>query len=370
MTANLDMALEEIREFGGGSAPALMRELEDLVMAAREGAERVHKIVRGLKTFSQNEEERRVVLELGPVLELSINMVFNEIRHRARLVKDFGLTPPVEADGARLAQVFVNLLVNAAQALPRNDLRNNEIHVATSTDAAGRAVIEIRDTGPGIPRAVIERIFDPFYTTKPVGIGTGLGLSICHNIVSALGGDISVKSEEGRGASFRVVLPAASHREQALEIVTARREHTPQPSADSLPSGGAEASLGAPASAPRRALVLIVDDEPAVGLMLARALREHDVTIVVGAKEALELITSGRDFDVILSDLMMPRMSGMDFHAELLQRFPTLVERMVFVTGGAFSAAARAFLLRIPNQRIEKPLDVKRLRTLVRNLVN
>lgn len=144
------------------------------------------------------------------MLELSINMAFDEIRHRARLVKDYGDAPPVEADDARLGQVFLNLLVNAAQALSDGGAGAHEIRVVTSTDAEGKAVVEVRDTGPGIAPEALERIFDPFFTTRPVGVGTGLGLSICHNIVTGMGGEITVASRPGHGTTFRVVLPAAS----------------------------------------------------------------------------------------------------------------------------------------------------------------
>jgi PAS domain S-box-containing protein len=197
VTANLDMVLEEVRALSGGSSSGRMAELEEMLLQARQGAERVRKIVRGLKTFARDEAERRAVIAVAPVLELAINMAFNEIRHRARLVRKFGETPLIEADDARLGQVFVNLLVNAAQALPEGRSEANEICIVACTDHLGRAVVEFRDSGPGIPASVIERIFDPFFTTKPVGVGTGLGLSICKNIVNGMGGEISVESEEG-----------------------------------------------------------------------------------------------------------------------------------------------------------------------------
>jgi PAS domain S-box-containing protein len=340
--ANLSSMLEAL-----GAAPhsQLISEVTELAIEAREGAERIRKIVRGLKTFSRAEEERRSVIEVQPLLELAINMTFNEIRHRGRLVKDYGKVPPIEADEARLGQVFINLLINAAQALPEGDATANEIHVATSTDATGRAVIEVRDSGTGIPATAIDRIFDPFFTTKPVGIGTGLGLSICHNIVTSLGGEISVQSEEGRGTAFRIVLPAAATVQN--EVSTAA-ERAPK---------GAFAS------------VLVVDDERSIGGALGRMLRGHDVTIVTSAKDALEIIHGGKHFDVILSDLMMPEMSGMEFYDELTRRAPQLVDRVVFISGGAFTPTANAFFDRVPNVRIEKPFDPQSIRALVQRFV-
>jgi PAS domain S-box-containing protein len=348
--ANLDMLIEEIRTSGGRALPARMTEWMEMALEARQGAERIRKIVRGLKTFSRGEEERRTIIEVRPVLELSISMAFNEIRHRARLVKDYGQTPLVEADDARLGQVFINLLVNAAQALPEGDTEANEIRIATSTDASGHAVIEVRDTGPGIPASVIGRVFDPFFTTKPIGIGTGLGLSICHNIVTSMGGEITVRSQEGEGAVFRVVLPPA----QGGRVVV--QPPAPVTTDDEGPA--------------HRASILIVDDERALGEAIRHMLRDHEVTVVTTAKEALELLISERPFDLVLSDLMMPEMSGMDLYEELRRRGSRAATRMVFMTGGAFTTAAQKFLDGVPNERLEKPFGVTTLRHLIRKLMS
>jgi PAS domain S-box-containing protein len=351
VTANLDIVIEELRVMGGGSPTGRLRELEGLAVEARGGADRIRKIVRGLMTFSRGEEERREVVDVKPVLDLAIAAAFNEIRHRARMTKDYGEIPLVLADDARLTQVFINLLVNAAQAIGSGNPEANEIRVSTSTDAAGRAVIEVRDTGPGIPAAIMDRLFDPFFTTKPVGLGTGLGLSICHNIVTGMGGEITATNHEGHGTTFRVVLPASL-----------RPPEMQQPG--SLPKavkGGAVAA--------RRGTVLIVDDEPAVGIVLGRVLRDHDVTVVTKAADALDLLLSGKHFDVILSDLMMPEMSGIDLYDELTRRFPDAAQRVVFISGGACTPAASAFLERVTNERMEKPFDTKNIRSLVQRFV-
>jgi PAS domain S-box-containing protein len=347
ITANIDTVLEEIRLLSGGSASGRLKDIEENLVEARTGATRVARIVRGLKTFSRIEEERRGVVDLVSVLELSINMAFNEIRHRAHLVKDFGKVPLVDADDARLGQVFINLLVNAAQAFPEGSTDANEIRIVTSTDAKGCAVTEVRDTGPGMAPALLAHIFDPFFTTKPVGIGTGLGLAICHNIVTGMGGEISVESELGRGTTFRVVLPA---------------------------SGGVvplapKAVKASAAMALRPATVLVVDDEPAVGLAVRRVLKGHEVAVFTTAQEALDVLATGKEFDVILSDLMMPKMSGIEFHAVLARLHPKMASRVVFVTGGAFTAEANAFLDRVTNERMEKPFDLLQLREMVQKFV-
>ena len=340
--SNLDVAIEDIGAMTARPTAARLGELGGMLREARGGAERVRKVVRALKTFSRSEEERRTVVNLRSVLELATSMTANEVRHRARLVEDFGAVPLVDADAARLGQVFINLLVNAAQALPDGRRAANAIRITTSTDAAGRAVVEIADTGCGIPSTVLARIFDPFFTTKPVGIGTGLGLSISRNIVNGMGGEITVDSEEGHGTTFRVILPPA-----ATQAITTGRIDSVHP------------------AAPEGAQVLVVDDEVALGTAFARVLRGHHVTVLTRARDALELLATGRMFDVIFSDLMMPEMSGMDIYDEAACRFPEAAQRMVFVTGGAFTADSIAFLARVPNERLEKPFEPETVRSLV-----
>ena len=204
---NLSALAEELRPLVEAAAPRRARALLDLVDDARTGAERVRKIVRDLKTFARAGEDHRAPMAIESAVEVAVNMTSGELRNRARLVKSYGRTPRVVADEARLGQVFINLLVNAAHAIPEGTAADNEIGITTSTDAEGRAVVEIRDTGVGIPAHLRARIFDPFFTTKEIGEGTGLGLSISHEIIAALGGLIEVTSELGKGTTFRVMLP-------------------------------------------------------------------------------------------------------------------------------------------------------------------
>jgi PAS domain S-box-containing protein len=204
---NLDLIAEALRASPPGSVPEHGGGVQEMIRESREGAERVKSIVANLKTFSRAGEDRRVSLDPQRVFDLAANIASTQIRYRARLVKDYGAVPNVSADEARLGQVFVNLLINAAQAIPEGQVDRHEIRMSTRTDAAGRVVMEVRDTGGGIPADALGHIFDPFFTTKPVGSGAGLGLSVCHGIVTELGGEISAESELGKGALFRVVLP-------------------------------------------------------------------------------------------------------------------------------------------------------------------
>jgi two-component system NtrC family sensor kinase len=187
----------------GGSLEGLRAAVDML----GQGAERVRKIVDDLRTFSRADDV------LGPVdvhraLEFSLDMTTAELTGRARIVREFGPLPLVVANEGRLGQLFINLVVNAAQSIPRGNAGENEILVATRTDPRGRAIIEVSDTGSGVPDAILDRIFDPFFTTK--NVGTGLGLPICHGIVKAIGGEIQVERRTPRGTTFRVLLPPAS----------------------------------------------------------------------------------------------------------------------------------------------------------------
>jgi len=210
VTGNLEVVADAL-DRGDADSPGPARdELRAALEEAREGAERVRKIVHGLRAFSRPERDERAPLPVQDVLEAAIRLTANEIRHRAELVREIGPTPLVAADDGRLSQVFMNLLVNASHAIPEGAADSNRITVRTRTDEQGRAVVEVEDTGRGMAPEVKAHAFDPFFTTRAVGAGSGLGLSICHGIVTGLGGEIAIESTEGRGCLIRVVLPPAA----------------------------------------------------------------------------------------------------------------------------------------------------------------
>jgi len=186
----------------------LKTDLADLLQETGDGIARVRRIVQDLKDFSQAEQGAWEPADLHTGLESTLNLANNEIGHKAKVVREYGDLPLIRCLPAQLNQVFMNLLVNAAQAIEGQGV----IHVRTGV--AGEEVwVEIADTGTGIPAALLTRIFDPFFTTRPVGKGAGLGLSICYGIVRAHGGRIEVRSEEGLGATFRVLLPIGAETE-------------------------------------------------------------------------------------------------------------------------------------------------------------
>ncbi|MBA3392739.1 MAG: PAS domain S-box protein [Deltaproteobacteria bacterium] len=355
---NLAFLAEELPE--SAVSPALRVALNDAV----EGATRVQRIVAGLKTFSRADHEQRASIDVQRALELALRMTSNELRHRCTVTTKLGPVPHVLGDESRLGQVFINLLVNAAHAIPDGRADDHQIHVSTHTDDAGRAVIEIHDDGCGMAPDVVKRIFDPFFTTKDVGEGTGLGLAIGLGIVKALGGEILVDSTPGVGSTFTVTLPPMT---PGSEIVSARAP-SPAPVLPDLPDSP-ETSVTA-RLVPRSSQVLLIDDDDRLRTSLARMLRkEHTITLASSAREALAHLDAGETFDVIVSDLMMPEMTGMELHAALHRRDPELAARMVFMTGGAFTEDAQLFIDQIPHRWLQKPFEVAEIRQLVRRVL-
>lgn len=345
---NLKLSREEL---DGELNPERLELLKLQLEEASHGARRMRDILKDLRTFARGEESRDADVDVNEVLVSCVSMCWNEIRHRARLEKKLGQVPKVRIDPSRLGQVFLNLLINAAQAVDEGRAADNQITVATREDD-GFVVIAVRDTGRGIAAEDMPRIFDPFFTTKAPQEGSGLGLSICQNIVTRAGGRIDVESVRGEGTTFTVRLPA-------LQTPSAL---TPKP-----PSGRPKAR--AP-SGPAK--VLVIDDEELVGRSIRRALRRHDVQVVTTGRDAIRLLTAqpAPDIDIVFCDLMMPELSGMDVFEAVERANPTMAERFVFMTGGAFTPRARRFLETTRNECLEKPFDLSEVRELTQRALS
>ncbi len=325
---NLELALEDLQDVRAG-VPGALDAVERCLRDALDGARRMRDVLGAMEELARGDSAERHVVSIATCLDLALRLAGNEIAQRGRLVRDERARPLVEGQEGRLVQVFSNLLLNAAQALPERSAEG-EVHILVEQTAT-HAVIEIGDTGAGIPADVMVRIFEPFFTTKPVGVGTGLGLPIAHGIVRQHGGDITVRSKPGEGATFRVELPLAT-------AAAAAAPPPPRPEVE------------------RRLRVLLVDDDPLV-LRLFGALigEDHDVVLAASGREALARIDVDPP-DVIVTDLMMPEMTGVELHAAVKERDAALAARMLFVTGGAFTPSAQAFVTAMADRVLFKPV--------------
>lgn len=337
---NLEFAEEEIAALAGPSPSHRMKELSEVLGEAREGANRIRLIVKGLRALAR-EDVALYGVDVRAVVESALSMCAHELRNRTAIRVEISDVPLALADESRLVQVLVNLIMNAAQAFDSADPERNQVTVTASCQIDGRIQIAVSDNGPGIPAELQRRIFDPFFSTKPASHGTGLGLSVSRNIMETLGGDLVHKSEPGGGAEFRVLVPAAA--------TSAAPEAEPE--AESGPSGR----------------VFVIDDQPGVLNTIRRILaRAHHVTTFSDPRAALEALRSGAVVDVILCDVAMPHLSGPDLFRAVIERRPELNSRFVFVTGGAVEAEARKFLNECSNERIDKPFSAADILRTVR----
>lgn len=325
----------------------LFRRFEDILKKlaeAERGGHRISKMLAELRTFAHPQMHDEHPVDLRRVLSWAGEVVAHEIRSRAALAMELDQLPLVNGDESRLGQVFVNLLLNAAQAITPGHVRDNEVRVVACTAPDGRAMVEVRDTGCGISPDHMGRVFDPFFSTKPVGTGTGLGLAICHGVIKSLGGDITVESQPGRGSVFRVVLPAA--RPEAI-----------------TPPGGFPVI--------RAGRVLVIEPDPENESWVREALRpdHHHVSFARAVREANAMIERGEIVDAIICPLELAEMSGMDFYDELLRTRPDLARRVLFLAGGSSTAKARAFADSVSNPCLYRPLSPETLRRTIRGLL-
>jgi CheY-like chemotaxis protein len=277
-------------------------------------------------------------VDLVSPIEYALAVAWNELKYRARVVKEIGATPPVLGSEGRLSQVFLNLLVNAAHAIPEGDVDRHRITVRTWLEG-DTVVAEVANTGASIPASHLAHLFEPFFTTKPVGVGTGLGLSIVQGIVTGYGGTITVSSEVGQETRFEIRLPAASR--------DAWRART-----------GAD---DAPAREAVRGRILVVDDDPGLRSLLRRVLRAHEVVTAESGAEACAALARDPRFDLVLCDVMMPRMPGTEVHRWLVANHPELARKVVLMTGGAFTPATREYLDQVGGPIVSKPFVSREL---------
>ena len=305
------------------SKDEMSRDVLSALDDAAQGAERVRYIVRDVKSFSRSDEQNvKQEVDLNEVVSSSLNIMKSQVRQNAVIETKFGKIPAIAADKAALGQVFVNLLANAAQAIDPKGTGENKISILT-TYSNNVVHVDVTDTGSGIEEQIMDKIFEPFFTSKPLGIGTGLGLSIVKQIVESNNGEISVKSKPGEGTTFRVSFPAVDFSEE--NSVTG-------------------SYAGNVRNFPKLDRILIVDDDVSVLAGLARQFYKCKVVTASSGVEGLSILKNDNAFDAILCDLIMPMMGGVEFYENLLQLNPDLQNKVVFMTGGAFTPQVQAFL--------------------------
>ena len=313
-------------------------DLDELVNDSLEGSRRIRDILLELRDFSGRDAETRVRIDVNRAIETSLRVLMNLIRHRARLVREFATDlAETYCNVARLSQILLNLLSNAAQAFATPALDRNVIRVRTA-QVGDHIRVEVEDNGRGIHPDSLARIFEPFFTTRREEGGSGLGLVIAKENAEVLGGTLTVRSTLGKGTCFTVTLPV-------------RRPSRPVPPPPDAVSLSAEAS----------GRVLVIDDEPALLRSLGRLLgRAYQVTLTTSPRAALELIAQ-HSFDAIVSDVMVPEMSGLRFLEELRGAWPQLISRLIFITGGTFSADEETQLEQAGRPVLRKPIDAEAL---------
>lgn len=295
---NLDLASMHSRTATGAAAA-----LGEYIAGARDGAQRISYIVRLLSTFVSGDSSPPGLINPLHAIDAAARLAMHHIRHRARLVCDLRPVSSVRANEARLAQVFLNLLTNAAQAIEPGAIDRNQIRVRAWDDDS-HVTIEVSDTGCGIPKELASRIFEPFYTTKEVGRGTGLGLSQVFGFAKQSGGEIGIESKPGQGAKFLLYLPHA----EAAEVPVEPKESE------------SSAERGTPVGC-----VLLVEDNQLVGEFAAQLLVDlgYANMWVSSGQEALARIDANpRKFDVVFTDVVMPGMSGIELAEVMRARHP------------------------------------------------
>lgn len=329
----MSVCLDELRALLVKTLPGhASSEHRALLDDALEGVERIRSITVELLPFARSSPSAIEDVDLNQVLMRALRMMRNDLRHRAQIVCDLDQVPLLRGDPRRLAQVFTNVLLNAAQAIEEGKADDNTIAVLSRRDG-DEIHVTVRDTGRGIPADHLPRVFERFFTTKPSGMGTGLGMSVSQEIVRAHGGHIYVESDLGQGTEVTIILPVRT-------------------------TLAAVAEAAAPVHRGPRALkILAVDDDLLVLKSYRRTLGKQHVMMFAGdGADALALLDLDASFDAILCDLMMPNMDGRRFYEELERRHPKLLNRVVFCSGGTFTAGADQFVKSCERPVLSKPI--------------
>ncbi len=335
LLGNIDLLQDEFLQLKKENInQQVLAKLDEMINDSLQGAKQIRDIVSTLKGFSRLEDKELFPVDIHSIINDAIKIASTQFKNHPDIQTIFAPDLPLMMfTRNKLLQVFLNLIINAHQSLPENNLNNNSITISTTTEDE-LLRIDITDSGIGIKPEDLPKIFESFYTTKPAGIGTGLGLSICSDIVSSMGGKIDVKSVFGSGTTFTIHLPIS------LNVQT-------------------ENTLRLVKTSQTRKHILIVDDEPFLLKSMQRLLEDiHDITTATGGRAALTLLEDGTDeFDTIISDLNMPDINGADLYRYVAEKYPGFEKNIIFMTGSVFTPALKEFLSTVNNLRLTKPIN-------------
>jgi len=322
-------------------------DIKEYTRYIHEGAERVASIVGRLLTFSHQQKPEKTYADINRILETTLQLQAYEMKtSNIKVTTNFDLDlPQIVVDPGQLQQVFLNIILNAATEMKLARKGGNLLVKTERIDDIIR--ISFTDDGPGIAEENLERIFEPFFTTRKPGMGTGLGLSVCHGIIAEHNGQIYARNNPDRGATFVVELPITTE--------------PPEPARSAADESGKT----------RGAKILVVDDEPATLQLLSQVLsvEGYEVQTVDNADDALEMIKN-KSYDLILLDIKMPGMSGIELYRDIQEAASPLIRKMVFITGDSMSDDTKDFFTKSKARCIIKPFNIVQLKRDINYLLS
>lgn len=347
---DLDTLRDKLREvLSASNIYPILAESEEILKETFDGVDRIRSIVKDLRIFSRLEEDKLEFTSINEVIDIACNMTYNEIKHKARLEKNLSKLPLIKADKGKLVQVIINMMLNSAQAIVQGDMDNNKIRII-SESKDDKITVRIEDTGKGIPPEARDHIFEPFFTTKPKEKGTGLGLALCADIINKHKGEIRLLDTSSEGTRFEIKIPFDP--KDAVKGPLTQQDYA------KLRSGN-------------KKRLLLIDDEALLLKAYKRNLQDdYQISTCERAEEALELLKKDQDFHLILCDIIMPGMSGIDLFNEIREKMPELSKKFVFCSGSGFGFSSKEIKDTYDNIFLQKPISMAKLKETIADFLN
>jgi len=316
-----------------------------------DGSQRMAEIVKRLLMFARQAKPFKISVSINEIIQNTLKLreyvlKTNSIEVITRLDPEL---PWISVDPGQMQQVFLNLIVNGEQAMRKAHGRGTL--TITTERRENKIRIVVQDNGPGISKENLRRLFEPFFTTKDPGEGTGLGLSLSRSIILEHNGTINVESELRHGATFVIELPITD--DSPIETETTNPMIQSQPSVK------------------KNARILVIDDEPSIRELLEKSLSRagHSVDVITDASSAMEIIDARTTYDVIISDVRMPGMNGLELYTHIVRKMPAMANRIIFITGDVMGADIKAFISNNNIPYLAKPFKLRALEGMIDNIL-